>query len=367
MSVKTFAVLLGLLFACSQAARAADAPASPAKASGKIELKSGGPLAFAPEGVLLVADPLAATVYAVETGDTAGDAKSVKHEVADLRGKIAALLGASSEEVQINDLAVNPASGNVFISVTRGSGPSGQPLVLKLEPNGKISELELDNVAFTKAEITNAPASGEGRRGNPRLMTVTDLAFIDGKVYIAGLSNEEFASKLRTIPFPFAAADDGSSVEIFHGAHGRVETNSPIMTFAAFEIDNQPHVVAAYTCTPLVKFKVADLVPEAKVRGTTVAELGNRNRPLDMFVYKKDGKDYILLSNSSRGLMKIDAQGIGSQEAIEQKIDDKAGLSYETIEVLKGVVQLDRLGEDTAVALITGPDGKEDLKTIELP
>jgi hypothetical protein len=108
-------------------------------------------------------------------------------------------------------------------------------------------------------------------------------------------------------------------------------------------------------------------VPEAKVRGTTVAELGNRNRPLDMFVYKKDGKDYILLSNSSRGLMKIDAQGIGSQEGIEQKIDDKAGLSYETIEVLKGVVQLDRLGEDMAVALIAGPDGKEDLKTIELP
>ena len=82
---------------------------------------------------------------------------------------------------------------------------------------------------------------------------------------------------------------------------------------------------------------------------------------------KKDGKDYILLSNSSRGLMKIDAQGIGSQEAIEQKIDDKAGLSYETIEVLKGVVQLDRLGEDTAVALIAGPDGKENLTTIELP
>jgi hypothetical protein len=367
MSVKTFAMLLGLLLAGSQVTLAADAPSSGAKSPGKIELQSGGPLAFALDGVLLLADPMAATVYAVETGDKQGDAKSVKHEVADLRGKIAALVGASTDAVQINDLAVNPASGNVFISVTRGSGPAAQPLVLKLEPSGKLAELELDGLAFTKAELANAPASGEGRRGNPRMMTVTDLAFIDGKVYIAGLSNEEFASKLRTIPFPFTAADDGSSVEIFHGAHGRVETNSPIMTFAAFEIDNQPHVVAAYTCTPLVKFNVADLKPEAKVRGVTVAELGNRNRPLDMFVYEKEGKDYILLSNSNRGLMKIDAQGIGSQSPINEKIDDKAGLSYETIEVLKGVVQLDRLSDGTAVALIQGADGKENLQTIELP
>ena len=244
MSVKTFAVLLGSLFACSQAAVAADAPASPAKASGKIELKSGGPLAFAPEGVLLVADPMAATIYAVETGDADGDAKSVKHEVADLRGKIAALLGASSEEVQINDLAVNPASGNVFISVTRGSGPSGQPLVLKLEPSGKISELELDNVAFTKAEITNAPASGEGRRGNPRLMTVTDLAFIDGKVYIAGLSNEEFSSRLIVMPYPFSdsaewflrAADAGVDVRMLDRVltHHRVhESNHSLLNAEA--------------------------------------------------------------------------------------------------------------------------------------
>lgn len=367
MSAKSFVALAGLLLLGSNVALAADAPSPGAKAAGKLELQSGGPLAFAPEGVLLVADPMAATIYAVETGDTQGDAKSVKHEVADLRGKIAALLGASSEEVQINDLAVNPASGNVFVSVTRGSGPDAQPLVLKVEPTGKISELELGKASFTKAELPNAPASAEGRRGNPRMMTITDLAFIDGKIYIAGLSNEEFASKLRTIPFPFAAADDGASVEIFHGAHGRVETNSPIMTFAAFEIDNQPHVVAAYTCTPLVKFKVADLVPEAKVRGVTVAELGNRNRPLDMFVYEKDGKDYILLANSSRGLMKIDAQGIGSQEGINERIEDKAGLSYETIEVLKGVVQLDRLNDGTAVALIQGADGKENLQTIELP
>jgi len=47
----------------------------------------------------------------------------------------------------------------------------------------------------------------------------------------------------------------------------------------------------AYTCTPLVQFAIPDLKPGAKVKGKTIAELGNRNRPLDMIDYQKDGKD----------------------------------------------------------------------------
>ncbi len=39
--------------------------------------------------------------------------------------------------------------------------------------------------------------------------------------------------------------------------------------------------------------------------GTTIAELGNRNRPTDMIVYSKDGKDYLLIANTSRGVMKV--------------------------------------------------------------
>jgi hypothetical protein len=36
--------------------------------------------------------------------------------------------------------------------------------------------------------------------------------------------------------------------------------------------------------------------------GTTIAELGNRNRPTDMIVYRKGGKDYLLIANTSRGV-----------------------------------------------------------------
>src|SRR5688572_4392942 len=40
---------------------------------GTVELKSAGPLAFAPQGILIIGDPVAAAIYAVDTGErTAG-------------------------------------------------------------------------------------------------------------------------------------------------------------------------------------------------------------------------------------------------------------------------------------------------------
>ncbi len=86
----------------------------------------------------------------------------------------------------------------------------------------------------------------------------------------------------------------------------------------AYRIENEPYLLAAYTCTPLVKVPVSDLKAGAHVKGTTIAELGNRNRPLDMIVYQKDGKDYILMTNNSRGVMKIPTEGAGSAESITQ-------------------------------------------------
>ena len=108
------------------------------------------------------------------------------------------------------------------------------------------------------------------------------MAFADGRLWVAGLSNEEFASKLRAIPYPFATVDRGVSVEIYHGNHKAVETRSPVNAFVPYTINNQQHLIAGYTCTPLVKFPIADLKAGDKVRGTTIAEFGAGNRVLDM-------------------------------------------------------------------------------------
>ena len=168
------------------------------------------------------------------------------------------------------------------------------------------------------------------------------------------------------VDFPFADVAAGASVDIYHGAHGRWETYAPVRTMAIFDIGEEPHVLAAYTCTPLVTFPVAGIHDEAKLEGRTVAELGNRNRPLDMVVYQKGGHNYALMANSSRGVMKVDLGEVASVAPITDRVADKAGLGYTTLSALEGVQQLDRYNDSLAVLLVQNDDGMN-LQTIDLP
>jgi hypothetical protein len=329
---------------------------------GEADLKSAGALAFGPEGVLFVADPQGGAIVAIATGDASGDPEGVKLDVQGLDGKIASALGTAPSDMSINDLAINPASGRAYLSISRGKGPAAVPVIVTVDAAGKIAELAVKELPASRAPLPNAPAGG-----NQRAEAITDVAYSEGRVIVAGLSNEEFASNLRQIPFPFKATNGGSGVEIFHGAHGKFETKSPVRTFAMYSIAKQPHVLAAYTCTPLVKFPLKDLAPGAKVRGTTIAELGNRNKPLDMIVYQQGGKDFALLANSSRGVMKIALDGVDRAAGITEKINDKAGTPYETIGSLKGVTELDRLNKGHAAILVKSDAGAVNLQTIPLP
>ena len=170
---------------------------------------------------------------------------------------------------------------------------------------------------------------------------------------VAGLSNEEFASTLRAIPYPFPQdGQRGAAIEIWHGAHGQYETNAPVRTFIAYDFDGEPEILASYTCTPLVRIPGRQADPGAKVMGMTIAELGNMNRPLDMIAYRKDGSDHILMANSNRGVMKLDANNLGDYGAITEKIAATRGGPYETIGDLQGVRRLDRLGDGHALAMV---------------
>lgn len=362
----TCAVMLSIVLSSGVSAFAAEL-----EKEGKPELKSAGPLAFGPPGVLLVADPMGASVYAigVDASSTAPPVKELKLEGVDK--SIAGLLGTTPSELLINDLAVQPGTGLVFLSVARGKGPDAAPAIIRVDGAGKVTELALDKVHYSQVSLANVPSADQkDRRGNSlRTEAITDLAFVDNKVFVAGLSNEEFASKLRSIPFPFKEADNGTSVEIFHGAHGGLETRAPVRTFVPFEVAGKPHILAAYQCTPLVKFPLSQLKPGQKVQGITVAELGNGNKPLDLIVYQKDGKSYLLLANNNRGVMKISTDKLDSQEPINKRVTSvTAGLGYDTIKDLKGVDQLDKLNDQYAVVLIRHEGGSSfDLQTVALP
>jgi hypothetical protein len=340
--------------------RAADLSASLKK--GTPDLKSVSALAFGPEGILFVADPKGAAIFAIGTGDTQRTAGNGGLKVEGIDAKIGSMLGTGPKGIRVNDLAVNPASGNAYLAVTRGQGPDAAPVLLKVQAGGKIDEVALKDVPFAKATLPNLAPSTE------RAQAITKIAFVKDRVFVAGLATEEWASNLRSIPFPFTNVDKGTSVQIYHGAHGRFETAAPIRTFAPYEINGQSYLLAAYMCTPLVKLPVDQLKTGAKVQGTTVAELGNRNMPLDMVIYEKNGKDYILIANSSRGVMKVTTENIGEIKGITDPVrgGGTAGLKYETISDLKGVVQLDRLDKDHALVLVETPSGMN-LDTIALP
>lgn len=336
---------------------------------GTPDIKFAGPMTFGPDGVLFVADTQQAAIYAFDTGDKSGDPSGVKIDVDNVTESVAGLLGVMPRDVLINDMTVNPASGNVYLSVSRGRGPDASPVLLRVNGEGKISEVSLKKIAFSKAALPNAPAPGGEGRTNKRSQSITDLAYVDGHVFIAGLSNEEFASNLRSVGFPFQKVETGAGVEIYHGAHGAFETRSPVRAFVPYMINGESHLLAAYTCTPLVKFRVSDLKPGAKAKGTTIAELGNRNSPLDMVVYKKNGKEFILIANTSRGVMKVTTDNLDKQEPIVKPVGGggTAGISYETIAAWKGVQQLDRLNETSAVLLVVDEAGAASLKTMTLP
>jgi hypothetical protein len=338
---------------------------------GKVTLQSAGPLAFGPEGILFIADSKAAAITAVDIGDKAAPKGAKDLKIEGINQKLAGLLGTAADQILIDDMAVNPISRNVYLAVSRGRGPTATPVLVRVKSGGELEIVSLDNVKHAQAKLPDAPmdgVQGQGnRQSNPRKESITDIAFLEDRLLVAGLSNEEFASTLRAIPFPFKTVANGTTVEIYHGSHGRFETRAPVRTFVPFKVGNEPQLLAAYTCTPLVQFPLSDLKPGAKIKGKTIAELGNRNRPIDMIVYQKGGKDYLLLANSSRGVMKITTDKIENAEPISKPVPGKEGLPYETVEGWTGVDHLDRFDADHALVLRRGQTGSLNLESLPLP
>ena len=365
---KRFSFMASTALAC---AFAVTSPVAGAASSQSAELQSIGPIAFSPTGLLLVADPKAAAVLAIEVDDTTVAHQASLEKLSNIDAKIAEALGTTADDILINDLAINPVSKNAYLSVSRGRGPDSIPVVVRVGSGERIEIVDLSGLSFTNATLPNPPEDafmGEGRRRrNPRMSSITDIAWVDGAVVVAGLSNEEFASTLRTIPYPFAEAGVGTGVEVYHGAHGRFETHAPIRTFVPYELQGETNILAAYTCTPLVRIPVSKLKSGENVRGTTIAEMGAGNRPLDMIVYQHDDHDYFLMANSNRGVMKIDSEGLETYGAITARVSDKEGVPYETVVEWDGVMQLALLDDHHAAVVTKNESGAHDLVALALP
>jgi len=237
----------------------------------------------------------------------------------------------------------------------------GTPILLRLKGES-FENVSLKEVSYSKVGLENAIAEdAKDKRGRPqRIWAISDLKYHDGKVLVSGLSNKEFASTFRSIPFPFKGSQDHASLEIWHAAHGQFETHAPIKTFDIIDMGGTEYLMASYTCTPLVLFPMSDLENGVHTKGRTVAELGAGNSPLDMISYEKGGKKYFLMSNSNRPVMRIDYEDIANfKETLTQTVKEfgvATGVPYDNLP-FPYVFQMDTLDAENVVYVQRTGDG----------
>ncbi|MFQ5525416.1 MAG: hypothetical protein ACE5GX_04075 [Thermoanaerobaculia bacterium] len=339
-------------------------------------------LAFAPDGTLFVGDGKGGALFALAVeSDESGD-PTARISVQDIEGKIAAALGTTADRIMIHDMAAHPKTHEVYLAVSRGRGKwitrwllpndiADADILLRIQADGAIREVSLDGIEFSRAELPNPVDPTKTHRWKEgislRADTITDLAYVDGTVFVAGLSNEEFASTMWKMSYPFGDRATATTLEIFHGAHGAFETHAPIRTFVPYELGGKAHLLASYLCTPFVTFPVDELQPGKHLKGRTIAEFGSGNYPLDMVLYQKNGKDRLLIANSNLPLMIVDTDAIEAFEGelLEEPDSYTAGLSYEARSGT-GVQQLDLLSPAYFVALQRLPGGTLDLVSLDV-
>lgn len=335
--------------------------------SGDPQIASVNALAFGPEGILFVGDSRQAAIVAIDTKDNTAMEAPESIDLQKVDEQIAALVGTTADDIIIQDMAVNPVSKKIYLAVHR---QDGQPIIVTTD-GVKFDHFPLESVSHAKTILKQAVGEdAKDRRGRSlRQWAISDLAFQDGQVMVSGLANEEFSSAFHAISFPFQEKQDLATLEIYHAAHGRYETYAPIKTFMPYQIGGKKYLVASYTCTPLVLFPMDEVKPGEHVKGKTIAELGNRNTPLDIIAYEKDGKSFLLLANTSRALMRIDPENISDFDdyLTEPVSNDQgtAGVHFLALPYVN-VQQLDNLGDKQVVFLQRMANGDLNLHTPDI-
>ena len=345
--------------------------------TGALSIKSISSLSFGPDGLLLVADPSSQSIFAIETKDMGP--LTPPPGVADVAGTIAPGLGTTAENLTVKDMAVNPASGKVYLAVQRR--PDNATLILTVDGAGKIEPFMTDTLAWASVTLPGSTAS--------KVTTITDVAFdaAGKRVLATGTCNEEFASRIFMIPLPFkhGSSADVVSAETYHVAHGRWETKAPIQSFIPFHgADGGSYVVGAFACTPIAKFRIDDLSSGAQVKGVSMVELGSGNRPLDLFSYTgKDGKEWLIVHTqrfkenlfgpSKFWGVRVDTALLNApleqtnEHAVRRDVTTKAGpAGIEIVDALFGAIQVDKLDNGHAIVL-RDDAGKLMLEVIPLP
>lgn len=274
--------------------------------------------------VLFVGDPKAGAVVAYELGPASAAPGSLPFNIHHIDKRIADLLGVKTDEITICDLAVHPISKEAYIAVERGHAAQAIPVIVRVSQDGTMAPLQLDALPSTRLTLSH-PASPDVVLVNgvvARTLSITDLSFHDGELLITGLSNADFSSTLYRARYPFGGSVETCTIEFYHAVHSQNETRAPIETLTVLPLNGEPHVLAVYTCTPLVTLPLSALRNGAHVKGKTIGELGYGNTPIDVLhfqsqVAKGQNQEYVLITHKHRGPMLFSVDAIAERCAEE--------------------------------------------------
>lgn len=352
----------------------------------KSVFQSAGALAFDSGNTLFVGDTKAGQVHAFElTSDQLDDQSDYQLGRAQtfegrtiingLDGEIAKLLGTDAKNININDMVIHPGSKQIFISVQNGHGPNASAYVLKVN-NGRVENVDLSGVKHSVQSVGPVPDAETLEFGQSlRTLAITDIDYYDGEIFVAGISNEEFSSKLRRMPYPFDNTVETSSIEIWHAVHAQYETRAPIITQTIAELNGEPTLIAVYACTPIVRIPVSDLKDGAQIRGQMIGEMGFGNTPIDIVSYVNgmDQSNNVIVTNTNRSAATIPLQAIATAEEMPNgegvaPVFSVSGVAQYPMP-MSGTQHLDIVDNTWAVTIRQSPENSRNIQlhTIPLP
>lgn len=346
-------------------------------------LESAGALAFDTGNTLFVGDSKAGLVHAFDLSEIVVDQSNYQlgraqtfegRTISDnIDAEIAGLLGVEPADVVIHDMVVHKPSKQIFLSVHRGHGPEAEAVIVSVN-QGNLDLVDLSAATHSSISVGPVPTNETLEFGQPlNALAITDIDFYKGEILVAGLSNEEFSSKLRRIPFPFTDEVSTSSIEIWHAVHAQYETRAPIISQTVTELDGVPTLIAIYACTPIVRIPLADLTDGAEVRGTMIGEMGFGNTPLDIVPYINawDGSSNVVVTNTNRSAASLNLEAVATAEAMPHgegvgNVFSVAGVAQYALP-MSGTQHLDTLDDTWAVVVRAAPEDPTNLQLHTLP
>lgn len=266
-----------------------------------------GALEFSDANTLFIADSDAARIFAYTLPQAKAQTASVSYNHLGFGSTVAGTFGVTDRDITFHDMVTHPVSGEIWTSLSVRKDGKTHGALVRVSATREVNIVDLSKLPSTfKALSGTANDEVKFWRDIPATtLAITDLDYVDGTLYVSGLSTGEFASTLRQIPYPFTKTNDTSHIEIYHTVHNQTETRAPIRAMTVLDLNGEQTVVAAYTCTPLVTIPTKALGDGKHVRGKTVAELGYGNTPLDVIHFtapnqEQQPEEFVLIVHKER-------------------------------------------------------------------